>query len=516
MSWNHDISLDRVQSHLNDMGEIEVEKLVRDADLHSLLSETCCRDIYGAHVYIDVPNFADLATMAAEGEEYRRVIQALHIYEREVARIVEGQDIFDGVRIHFQGAKLHALFFRPIDNSAEIAARAVLLQMVLRYFVRCVFNPEFPKLPNLSVSGGGDIGYAIGTKNGHRGDRELLFLGAPANYAAKILTGTDGIRVTKTIYEALPDTLQPYFTEVEDSRLSVTVYEMGAVSTEEMDALLVEHGINWDRTASLQRLKDDKAMYPLNQIEYSDAEVLIDIDALGITNNKRVLAASVFGDVSGFTAYIDKAVGENSGKTALRVLHAIRKEMASIVKHDFSGLRVQFQGDRVQALFHLPQGDEKRIVARAVDTAVALHSAMELVIKTLLPEAKDLGMAVGSSIGTTLVSKLGTRGHRDRICIGEAVEDAATFQESSAGGEIAIPSHFHKHLEEELQKFFLWNGDRRLYVATNLTQDKVERAGKVALFKQTVHVATGLGGARVTSQPSVGSRSFVPSSSFAE
>src|ERR1035437_3945963 len=170
MSWNYDTSLNRVQNHLDGMGEIEVEKLVRDADLNSLLSETTCRDIFGAHVYADVPNFADLATMTAEGEDYRRIIQALHIYEREVARIVEGEDIFDGVRIHFQGAKLHALFFRPIDDAEEIATRAVLLQMVLRHFLCCVFNPEFPKLPNLSVSGGADLGSAIGTKNGHRSE----------------------------------------------------------------------------------------------------------------------------------------------------------------------------------------------------------------------------------------------------------------------------------------------------------------------------------------------------------
>ena len=516
MSWNYDTSLNRVQNHLDGMGEIEVEKLVRDADLNSLLSETTCRDIFGAHVYADVPNFADLATMTAEGEDYRRIIQALHIYEREVARIVEGEDIFDGVRIHFQGAKLHALFFRPIDDAEEIATRAVLLQMVLRHFLCCVFNPEFPKLPNLSVSGGADLGSAIGTKNGHKGDRELLFLGAPANYAAKILTGTDTLRVTAAIYEALPETLQDYFTAVEDDRLDVVVYEINGISTEEMDQLLADHGIDWDRAASLQRLRDDKLVYPLNRIEYSDAEVLIDIDSLGITNNKRVLAASVFGDVSGFTAYIDGTVGENDEESALRVLHAIRKEMSAIVRHDFSGIRVQFQGDRVQALFHMPKGDEKRIAVRAVDTAIALQSAMELVIKKLLPEAKELGMAVGISIGTTLVSKLGTRGHRDRICIGDVVEEAARYQEGCAGGEIAVPESVREHLEEALQKLFVWNSDRGLYVGTNLTQDKVERAQKAALFKQPVYVASGLAGVRVTSQPTVGSRSFVPSSSFGE
>ena len=197
------------------------------------------------------------------------------------------------------------------------------------------------------------------------------------------------------------------------------------------------------------------------------------------------------------------------------MLHAIRKEMASIVKHDFSGLRVQFQGDRVQALFHLPKRDETSIAIRAVDTAIALQSSMELVIKTLLPEAKDLGMAVGSSIGTTLVSKLGTHGHRDRICIGDAVEDAATIQEGSAGGEIAIPSHIHEHLDEDLQKLFIWNKDRSVYIATNLTQDKAERARKAGLFKQAVYVTSSAGSSKVSSQQTAGSRSVVPSSSFA-
>jgi class 3 adenylate cyclase len=465
---------------------------------------------------LDIPNFADLATMTTEGEDYRRVIQALHIYEREVARIVEGENIFDGVRIHFQGAKLHALFFRPIDDSKEIAARAVLLQAVIRHFVCCIFNPEFPKLPNLSVSGGAALGNAIGTKNGHRGDRELLFLGAPANYAAKIMTGTDTLRITTEIYDALPEALQDHFDALEDDRMGVTVYDMRSISTEELDASLQTYGITWDRAASLQRIRDDKANFPLNRIEYSDAEVLIDMDSLGITNNKRVFAASVFGDVSGFTAYIDQAVEDNEAKTALRVLHAIRKEMASIVKHDFGGIRVQFQGDRVQALFHLPQGHEKRIAARVVDTAVALQSAMELVIKKLLPQASELGMAVGTSMGTTLVSKLGTHGHRDRICIGDAVEDAATYQEGSAGGEIAIPASIHIHLDEDLQKLFTWNADRELYIAVNLTQDKVERARKAGMFKQTVHVSSGAQGTYVGSLAAAGSRSFVPSRSFAQ
>jgi hypothetical protein len=93
---------------------------------------------------------------------------------------------------------------------------------------------------------------------------------------------------------------------------------------------------------------------------------------------------------------------------------------------------------------------------------------------------------------------------------------AATYQEGSAGGEIAIPANIHFHLDEDIQKLFLWNADRAVYIATNLTQDKVERARKATIFKQTVHVASGAQGAYVGSQAIAGSRSFVPSRSFAE
>jgi len=516
MSWNKNTSEARIKKHLEGLGDIEIEKLVRDADLHSLLSETCCRDIYGAHVYVDVPNFVDLATMAEEGDEYRRIIQAIHLYEREVARIVENDGLFGGVRIHFQGAKLHALFFRPIDDSKEIATRAVLLQIVLRHFVRHVFNTEFPKLPNLTLSGGADLGFAIGTKNGRRGDRELLFLGAPANYAAKILTGTNALRVTAAVYDALPESLQNYCTAVRDDRYNVDVYDIDSVPADELRTLLEEHDIDWSCEASRERLKNDKLTYPLNSIGYSDAEVLIDIDSLGIKNSKRVLAASVFGDVSGFTAYIDQAAKDDTAKDALRVLHAIRKEMAAVVQDDYSGVRVQFQGDRVQALFHLPQGDEKNIAIRAVETAVGLQSSMELVIKQLLPESSDLGMAVGSAFGTTLVSKLGTHGHRDRICIGDAVEAAALYQEGSAGGEIAIPAQIHNHLAKEVQDLFKLSRDRGVYVATGLTQDKVELAKKAALYKQAVQVTSTAAGTRISGESSGGSRAFVPSRSYAE
>ena len=40
MAWNYDDSLKRIGKHLDNLGEIEIEKLVREAEIENLLTET--------------------------------------------------------------------------------------------------------------------------------------------------------------------------------------------------------------------------------------------------------------------------------------------------------------------------------------------------------------------------------------------------------------------------------------------------------------------------------------------
>ena len=495
MSWNYQRSIDRIKEHLDSLGEIQIEKLVREADLHSLLSETCCREIFGAHIYIDVPNFNALAT-EVDGEDYRRVVQAVHLYQREVSRIVEQSELFDALRVHFQGPKLHALIYRPIDDSATIAARALLLQMVIRDFVRRVFNPEYPTLPDIAVAGGADIGNAIGTQDGMKGDRELLFLGRPANYAAKIIGASWQMRVTGQLYDDLPKALQELCHELEDE-----IYVVDALAGDEVEELASEFKVAWDAEASRARIQQDKRTFPLKDIRYSEAETLIDLDSLGIKNNKRVFGASLFADVDKFTAYIDGAKTTEQKKTALRVLHAIRKEMAAVVKHDFDGLRIQYQGDRVQALFHLPKDDGGKIINQTVEVAVALQSSMELCIKRLLPEAASLGLALGMDIDITLVSKLGIRGDRDRICIGTAVQKAAETQEACHSLEIGTTPRAHALITDDSAGQFTFDKERGIYVATGLTVEKMERLAKAAAYRSGSSVFASSSSAGVAVRP---------------
>lgn len=509
MSWDYQKSLQRIQKFLNSMGDIEVSRLTREADLEQLLTETSCREIYGAHVYVHVSNFARLASDGInDQDDYKHLIREVHIYQREVTRIVES---FGGVFVHFQGPKLHALFYRPIDNSKELAARAVLLQLVLKDFAHTIFNLAFPH--DFTIAGGADLGSAIGTSNGMRGDRELLFLGAPANHAAKIIDSPGRLRLTRNIYDALPDDLREICTEVDED-----LYQLKSISSLDLDDLLTTHKLIWKRDTCAKNIEEDKKRFPLKDITYSSADVLIDWDCLSVFNNKRVSAASIFADISGFTAYIDAATNEWEKIAALRVLHAIRKEMACVIKQDFEGLRVQYQGDRVQGLFHLPKDDETVIVTKVVETAVALQSSMEHTLKACLPKANELRLAIGMDLGTTLVSRLGAYGKRDRICLGEAVEDAAKNEERCAGGEIGISKVIHDLLPGELRDCFIYSSTAQCFIAKDLTQEKLELALEgAARYRDSnaVFVQTSAAGVTISNQEMPNARPIIPARPYA-
>ena len=194
----------------------------------------------------------------------------------------------------------------------------------------------------------------------------------------------------------------------------------------------------WSAAEAEDRLDDDLEKFPAAKVNLWGASTRIDFDTLSFTNGKLVEAATLFGDVSGFTAYIDSKYSDEDKRQALREFHAIRQEMAEVVKKDFDGVRVQFQGDRVQGLFHLPENDPDSFSQEVVSAGVGLQSSFEQVLKVVLPAIADLGLAVGISQGTTIATKLGERGHRDRICLGAEVLRAEANEERVGKFEIGI------------------------------------------------------------------------------
>lgn len=469
MSWNEIRSRERVQKHIESIGEIDLRPLAREvSDLEQLLSETTCRDIFGAHVYIDVSNFDDLSSDSKMARDaYQRLIQATHIYQRELTYIAE--KVFTGYRVHFQGAKAHILYYLPVNDEATISIQAALSMLVFDDFVRNVFNTEYEGYNDWRIGGGGDLGQAIGTRNGINGQRELLFIGEPANRAAKILVDRASQRITKDLYKALPIDIRDCCTLISTGDYTVSA------SQATLDALCAQYGIEWSREASAARIAEDCRRFPLGQIDYSDADVAIDFSALGWKNSKRVTGASNFADVSGFTSFVAAAEDDDGKKNALKIFHVIRKELAKVATSDYDGVHVQFQGDRIQTLLHLPKGDENAIAADAVETAIGMQSSFEQVIKPEFPEAADLTLKVGIDLRTTLATRLGTHGDRDNVCLGTAVQSAANIEERCDGSQIGISKRGYDALEgNDLQKHFEYEKAYDCWIARGLTWERIE------------------------------------------
>ncbi|HKF38575.1 MAG TPA: adenylate/guanylate cyclase domain-containing protein [Ktedonobacteraceae bacterium] len=474
MGWDEHTSYNRIHQYATSQRSkpIRISPLKKQLDLGVVLSEFHCRRIYGAHVYASLPAFAQLVSQmdgTAGSNDMQQLIQAIHLSQSEIFRIVE--QVFQACQVHFQGPKLHAVVYQPFGRQADIAARAVLLELVLGEFVQRVFHEVFPGYRSITLASGTDLGKTIATRNGRKRNRELLFLGSAANYAAKIVDTHDPFpRLAQELYQVLPKPLQALCEPVKTkASLRIQVYHLFPPNRRALQDLLDRYEIPWKPEESRAILARAKRDCPLAGIQYGLARRRIDVPNLSISNNRRVLAASLFADLSGYTHFIEDAEQTHIQETALRLLHVIRREMSNVVQEDHAGLHIQFQGDRIQGLFHLPRNDERAIARGAVSAAIGLQSSMERTLKACLPEAKPLHLAIGVAIGETLVSRLGVRRHRDAICLGQAVECAAELEEACSAGQIGIARRVYEALPAEMRRCFRAQRNGQRFVATAAT-----------------------------------------------
>jgi len=466
VGWNYERSLKRAQDKYVETEGLVVRPITKKVDFDTIsLKEP--RRVRAAHFYVDVGNFAALLNTNPEAGTDEDMLRLLHLYAREITRVVEND--LEATKVHFQGAKLHALAYRPISDDMAMVAKAVLAAAAVRA-TTVVFNDVF-ELSGTDAwltAGGVDFGEAVATKNGTGGDRELLFLGRPANQAAKIIK--TGLRLTVEVVELLPDSFDDYLSRSSDGERWCF-----APSASALEQLIADSGYSWSQARTRGRLEEAAQKYPPGATTVYEATGPISKDKLGLSNSKRVDGASLFADVDGFTGYVDQAAAFDEDLVeAVRAWHVIRSEMRATAVVDYEALRVQYQGDRMQALGYLPLDDEGLAAVRVVRIAAALTSAVKYVLPRVVgPAAKPL--AIGLAAGTTLVSKLGEHGNRDVVCLGLATVEAARIQVGLDGNQIGLDAELYKRLPEWLQELFTWQPSPGAYVVTDLTLDELDR-----------------------------------------
>lgn len=459
MAWSLESAAGRAAERYEQTEDLVIADVTREIDF-DLISRTKPRRVVGTHFYVDVANF----TKQLNGEiddDGEALMRLLHIFAREASRIVSAD--FDGQKVHFQGPRLHGIAYRPVSSESEMAVKAVLICLAIRHMV-AVFNEELDLSGDSAwtVAAGLDHGRCVATKNGAGGDQELLFLGSAANHAAKTL-GKTATRMTDRVRELLPTSFDPAVTQLDGGGARVWL------SAGQVEQLATDRGWRWTEDQTRTRLRSDVEKYPPGSVTSSQVNDFIDKARLTLSRTKRVDGVAIFADVDGFTSYIDglEQIDENLVE-AVRVFHVLRGVMRDSAVRDFDAFRVQYQGDRMQALVYRPVGSDHDVVYSAVKLAAALATVARDIVPNAVGGGVVHALAIGLSWGKALVTRFGEHGNTDLISLGPATATAASIQQRLGGDTIGIDSGLYALLPEWLQGAFKWSSTAIGYTAIGL------------------------------------------------
>lgn len=455
-NWNYDRAVDHIDKKIADVEKVTIKDYARDMSLESIPTNTAYR-VDGVHMYGDILNLQDMLTVTdIEGVDcHKRTLRFLDQHYRAVKRIL---DKVNARRVDFHNQRLHSLFTKPYnteDNAEKKRVQRAVATAQLIVDVLAETGDDDEHIPAAKMRIGIDTGRTLAVNNGRNGYREPLFLGDPANHAAKLASNNraKGIFLTNAARKVIS-------LEEQDAP------EKHALSAQEIETC--QEAANLDVTADeiIKAWREDLENNPIGGYQFTRQTPPLsdmDISSLTPTNSKRQEMVSIYADIDGFTDYVATNIDTNA-EDVVRTLHVLRAEMERVVTSDFNGRRVRFIGDCVHGLFcegTAHTTDEEQSVSHATRLAGALRSSFTLSLERLSNsgyQTGNLGLAIGFDLGPISVSRLGRHGDRVRCSIGRKVLESEARQCSCDGTETAIGQAAYDAGSEAVRKLF---GTRR-------------------------------------------------------
>lgn len=434
-TWNHDRAKKHIRAKIADVEAVTIKDYVRDMSLENIKTNEAYR-VDGVHLYADILNMDEiLGTTQTEGVvSHKRTLRFLNQHYRAASRIL---DKTSTKRIDFHNQRLHAVVTRPynaeIDAEASRIHQAVAIAQLIIDVLQETGDAD-EQIPNALVRVGIDSGKALAVNNGRNGYREPLFLGKPANHAAKHAAGTaSGIFLTAEARTAIN------LPNVDDTKKT-------ALTTEQIKVSQDKAKLSVTKASIVKEWKDYEEEHPIGEIKFSgQTPPLKDMKIIDLTpkNSKRQDATSIYADIDGFTSYVGDHVDDNP-EDVVRTLHVIRAELERVLTIEFGGRRIRFIGDCIHGL--LCEGtaqttETEETISSTVLCAGGLRSSFnEALTQLALKKVKtgDLGLAIGFEYGPMTVTRLGLQGDRVRCSVSRGVLQAEEEQIRCKGDETAI------------------------------------------------------------------------------
>ena len=456
MPWNHARSERRIREHLKTVPAFDEQitlaqhrRVLVEARKSALMDRLPVKRAFvveGAHLYGELLDF-DTVVADRENREteasHTNVLRFLNMHYRIWDAIVENDD---ADRVDYHGTRLHSIVTDPDGDPRGQVERAVALAAKLAEASQrlgAVYG--FPARIRFGVA----QGKCLAMTTGRALEKDTLFLGAPANHAAKAAAGGDepGIFLAPTAEHLVgasaamrttAGTVRPTDRFVEQAS---TRYRFDQIDT--AVAQLSEEAVR------NPEFRFHRARPPLSGIKFAD---------LFPSNSIRMGMASVFADIDGFTAFVDGAIGRGSEaiKKAATSIHVIREELNDVLGDDFEGKRVRFIGDCIQGVLAIGAREDEptKTVRTAALCAAGMRSSFSLCQK-LLGGIDELDLAIGVEYGPVPLTRIGQPGKESvRCAAGRAVIVSERMQESIEGGGIRFGPAARAHADRTVEEHF--------------------------------------------------------------
>lgn len=451
-SWNEDRTKKRLATRYEEVREVDIRDYKRETSLDNIAVNRAYR-VNGAHVYVDIVNLQDILNCTdVEGETcHKRTLRFLNQHYRAVHRILLESE---AVRVDFHNQRLHAVVVRPYgeaDERARVERAVAIAQLTIDVLAETGDTDEH--IPNAKIRVGIDSGMALAVNNGRRASREPLFLGSPANQAAKCAGHglAEGIYLTHGARALL-----------ELPALSGDKDRTTPLTKEQVAACVEAAALGVSQARIIELWKEEQKDLPIGEFEFSrPTPPLSDLDfsLLSAAKSKRFEGVSMYADIDGFTNFVDRHLEEDP-EHLVRALHVLRSELDAVVYLDFAGRRVRFIGDCLHGVLlegTAKETDTEATVSTAVQCAGALRSSFSAAIDHLNSEGsttEGLGLAIGFELGPLALSRLGMKGSLLRCATGRAVLASEAEQLGCDGVQTAIGEKAYKAGTEAVRRVF--------------------------------------------------------------
>lgn len=399
----------------------------------------------GVHFYVNIKNLIDIIKEEADkDDDLKRTLHRLQTYFTGFTKLI---DLYNGTVEKYTSGRAHVFFEVDVDGGNNESQIEKILKVVVAciYYNNKIFN-ELSKYkqynyPDFKVHAGVDYGDFIEYEiEDNINECEFTTVGAVANNSAKIQSyaNQNYIYILDRFHNELPSTLKEKFVELSDDEKKnikgkiqnskiYKAYYNNIFDSEVMEKLVEE--LEEVKT----KVEDESKKLNIREISFEDVKVKLDFSGLSLSGkNKKFTGGVLCADIRGFTKLFNKS--DNNLQDLFDVMKEIYSIMGQTV-NDNDGIKVQYQGDRIVSVFH-DFKDADDYIIRMLKTAFGLNKRIQDISDRKDIQEKlgnrEISIGIGCSIGDIIATRLGARGEKDNIILGEVVLNADNCEDRYA------------------------------------------------------------------------------------